>query len=69
MDAFVKASREAFNDENIGTKELFKLMKDGKLLAKDILPLVGKYMSEAARKGGALEKMLNSNGVAMRRLQ
>ena len=69
MDAFVKAAREAFNDENIGTKELFKLMKDGKLLAKDILPLVGKYMSEAARKGGALEKMLNSNGVAMRRLQ
>ena len=69
MDAFVKASREAFNDENIGTKELFKLMKDGKLLAKDILPLVGKYMSEAAKKGGALEKMLNSNGVAMRRLQ
>lgn len=69
MDAFVKAAREAFNDENIGTKELFKLMEDGKLLAKDILPLVGKYMSEAAKKGGALEKMLNSNGVAMRRLQ
>lgn len=69
MDAFVKAAREAFNDENIGTPELFKLMEGGKLLSKDILPLVGKYMSEAAKKGGALEKMLNSNGVAMRRLQ
>ena len=69
MDAFVKAAREAFNDDNIGTPELFKLMEGGKLLAKDILPLVGKYMSEAAKKGGALEKMLNSNGVAMRRLQ
>lgn len=69
MDAFVKAAREAFKDENIGTPELFKLMEGGKLLSKDILPLVGKYMSEAAKKGGALEKMLNSNGVAMRRLQ
>lgn len=68
MDAFVKAAREAFNDKNIGTKELFKLMKDGKLLAKDILPLVGKYMSEAARKGGALNKMLQSNRVSMQRL-
>lgn len=68
MDAFVKAAREAFNDENIGTKELFKLMEDGKLLAKDILPLVGKYMSEAAKKGGALDKMLKSNQVAMQRL-
>lgn len=68
MDSFVKAAREAFNDENIGTKELFKLMEDGKLLAKDILPLVGKYMSEAAKKGGALDKMLKSNQVAMQRL-
>lgn len=69
MDAFVKAAREAFKDENIGTKELFKLMEDGKLLAKDILPLVGKHMSEAAKKGGALEKMLQGNMVAMNRLR
>lgn len=68
MDAFVKAAREHFKDENIGTKELFKLMENGELLAKDILPLVGKYMSEAARKGGALEKMLKSNTVALQRL-
>lgn len=69
MDAFVKAAREAFKDENIGTKELFKLMENGQLLAKDILPLVGKYMSEAAKKGGALEKMLKGNQVAMNRLR
>lgn len=68
MDSFVKAAREHFKDENIGTAELFKLMEGGKLLAKDILPLVGKNMAEAAKKGGALEKMLLSNGVAMRRL-
>lgn len=68
MDAFVKAAREHFKDENIGTKELFKLMENGELLAKDILPLVGKYMSEAARKGGALNKMLTSNTVALQRL-
>lgn len=69
MDAFVKAAREAFKDENIGTKELFKLMEEGKLLSKDILPLVGKHMSAAARKGGALEKMLHGNMVAMNRLR
>jgi hypothetical protein len=68
MDSFVKAAREHFKDENIGTAELFKLMEGGKLLAKDILPLVGKNMAAAAKKGGALEKMLLSNGVAMRRL-
>lgn len=68
MDAFVKAARQHFNDENIGTKELFKLMENGELLSKDILPLVGKHMAAAAKKGGALEKMLVSNGVAMRRL-
>jgi hypothetical protein len=43
-------------------------MEAGELLSKDILPLVGKHMAAAARKGGALEKMLVSNGVAMRRL-
>jgi len=69
MDAFVKAAQEHFKDDKIGTKELFKLMEEGKLLAKDILPLVGKHMSQAARKGGALEKMLDGNMVAMNRLK
>lgn len=43
-------------------------MKDGKLLAKDILPLVGKYFSRDAREGGALAKQMESNRVAMARL-
>ena len=69
MNAFMLAAREAFNDDSIDIKKLFKLMEDGKLLSEDIMGLVSKYMAQAARKGGALEKMLNSNGVAMRRLQ
>lgn len=69
MDAFVKAAQEHFKDDKIGTKELFKLMEGGKLLSKDILPLVGKHLSQAARKGGALEKMLEGNMVAMNRLK
>ena len=44
------------------------MMKDGKLLAKDILPLVGKYFSRDAREGGALAKQMESNRVAMARL-
>lgn len=43
-------------------------MKDGKLLAKDILPLVGKYFAEDARAGGALDKQLQSIRVATARL-
>lgn len=43
-------------------------MKDGKLLAKDILPLVGKYFARDAREGGALAKQMESNRVAMQRL-
>lgn len=68
LDLFVKAASE-FANEQLTTPEFFKMMQDGELLAKDILPLMGKYMSEAAKKGGALEKMLQGNMVAMNRLR
>lgn len=68
MQAFVKAAQEHFKDASIGPKEFFKLMEDGKLISKDIMPLVAKYFAEAARKGGALEKMLHGNRVALNRL-
>ena len=68
LDLFRKAASE-FSGKELTTPEFFKMMEKGELLAQDILPLMGKMMSEAAKKGGALEKMLNSNGVAMRRLQ
>lgn len=68
LDLFVKAASE-FAKKDLTTPEFFKMMQDGELLAKDILPLMGKYMSEAAKKGGALEKMLKGNMVAMNRLR
>ena len=67
LDLFRKAASE-FSGKELTTPEFFKMMEKGELLAQDILPLMGKMMSEASKKGGALEKMLNSNGVAMRRL-
>lgn len=65
---FLKAAQEFNKDSTIDEKKLFKLMKDGKLLAKDILPLVGKYFAEDARAGGALDKQLQSIRVATARL-
>lgn len=68
MKVFVKAAQEHFKDDKIGVPELMKLMQDGKLLAKDILPYVGKEFAKAANKGGALDKALLGNRVAMQRL-
>lgn len=65
---FLEAVREFNKDSSITEKQMFKMMKDGKLLAKDILPLVGKYFSRDAREGGALAKQMESNRVAMQRL-
>ena len=65
---FLEAVREFNKDSSITEKQMFKMMKDGKLLAKDILPLVGKYFARDAREGGALAKQMESNRVAMTRL-
>lgn len=65
---FLEAVREFNKDSSITEEQMFKMMKDGKLLAKDILPLVGKYFSRDAREGGALAKQMESNRVAMSRL-
>lgn len=65
---FLEAVREFNKDSSITEEQMFKMMKDGKLLAKDILPLVGKYFSRDAREGGALAKQMESNRVAMQRL-
>ena len=39
---------------NMTEKEMFKMMEQGKLLSKDVLPLVGKVFSKTARENGAL---------------
>lgn len=69
MQIFVKAAQKHFKDDKIGVPELQDLMKDGKLLAKDILPLVAEGFAEMARKNGALNAQLKSNRVAMERMR
>lgn len=67
LSLFVDAASE-FSGKQLTTPEFFKMMENGELLAKDILPLMGKRMSIAANKGGALEKSLAGNQTAMNRL-
>lgn len=68
LQVFVKAAREAFGDTTIDVAKLMDMMQKGELKAAKILPFVGKYFAEAARKGGALNKALEGNRVAMQRL-
>lgn len=68
LQVFLKATQEAFNDSSIDVAKFLKLMEDGELKASKIIPLVGKYYAEAARRGGALDKALESNRVAYQRL-
>lgn len=55
-------------NKELTTAELFDLMKAGKLLAKDILPLLGKEFGDMARQGGALKYALNSLNSVQGRL-
>lgn len=65
---FVKALNDMKGVTNLTEKDLFKLMEDGKLFSKDILPHVAKQMKEAARNGGALDKAMKSNRASWQRL-
>ena len=65
---FVKALNQMKGVTNLTEKDLFKLMEDGKLFSKDILPHVAKQMKEAARNGGALDKAMKSNRASWQRL-
>ena len=56
----IRRAVSKFMKKDITTSELFDLMKAGKLLAKDILPLLGKEFADMARQGGALRYALNS---------
>lgn len=66
---FVKALNKLKDRTDLTEKDLMSMMKNGELLAKDILPLVGDEFKAAAQKGGAFEKSLKSNRVAMMRLR
>lgn len=69
LQVFVKASQEAFNDTTIDVEKLMDMMQKGELKAAKVLPFVAKYFAEAARNGGALDKALQSNRVAMQQMQ
>lgn len=64
----VRRATEKFMKKDVSTKELMELMKNGKLLAKDILPLLGKEFADMARQGGALRYALNSLNSVQGRL-
>lgn len=66
---FVKALNKLEGRTDLTEKDLMAMLKNGELLAKDILPLVGDEFKAAAQKGGAFEKSLKSNRVAMMRLR
>lgn len=69
MQVFVNAAKKYFKDDKIGVPEFLELMKNGKILAKDILPEVAKGFAEMARKNGALNAQLKSSRVAQERLR
>lgn len=66
---FVKALNQMKGRTDLTEKDLFDLMKEGKLFSKDILPEVAKQMKAAARNGGALDKAMKSNRASWQRLQ
>ena len=69
LQVFLKATQEAFGDVSIDIPKMMDMMQKGELKAAKIMPFVSKYYAEAARRGGALDKAMDSNRVAMQRLQ
>ena len=69
VDVFVKALQKTQNNVNLTTKDLFKMMEEGKLMSKDILPAVADEFKALARNGGALDKAVNSNRASFQRLK
>lgn len=67
LEAIRKAVSK-FYKKDISTSEMFDLMKNGKLLAKDILPLLGEEFSKMARTGDALRVALASLSTVQQRM-
>ncbi|HAU5793597.1 TPA: tape measure protein [Citrobacter amalonaticus] len=66
---FTKALNTMKGTTDLTDADLFKLMEDGKLFAKDILPYVADEMKKTARSGGALDKAIKSNAASMARMK
>ncbi|WP_232106013.1 MULTISPECIES: tape measure protein [Serratia] len=69
VGVFVKALQKTQKNANLTEKDLFKMMEQGQLLAKDILPAVGEEFKALAHNGGALDKAVNSNRASFQRLK
>lgn len=67
MEAFRKAAEKHFG-KPLDMKGFLKLMQDGKLLSKDILPLAAEEMAKMARTGNALKFSMNGLQVAQQRM-
>ena len=67
LEAIRKAVSK-FYKKDVSITEMFQLMKDGKLLAKDILPLLGEEFSRIARTGDALKVSLSSLNTVQQRM-
>lgn len=67
LEAIRKAVSK-FYKKDVSISEMFQLMKDGKLLAKDILPLLGEEFSRIARTGNALKVSLSSLNTVQQRM-
>ena len=67
LEAIRKAVSK-FYKKDVSIYEMFQLMKDGKLLAKDILPLLGEEFSRIARTGDALKVSLSSLNTVQQRM-
>ena len=55
--------------KNLSMGEMKQMMKDGKLIAKDILPALGEEMAKIARNGDALKEALKGLTVAESRMK
>lgn len=55
--------------KNLSMGEMKQMMKDGKLIAKEILPTLGDEMAKIARNGGALKESLLGLAVAESRMK
>lgn len=60
-----EASKKFYKVDDAGFQ---KMIQKGEIITKDIFPLMAAQMGEMARKGGALDKAINSSTAAQQRL-
>lgn len=68
IQLMANATKDAGLTINGTVAEMSKMMEDGKLLSKDVLPAFAAQLRKAAQNNGGLEQALLSNRVAMNRM-